>query len=237
MKSHTNTNHEQRRSELAELRRELRDKQGYLSDDSEELWKAISQWILESYNVPVGSLQTKVQTEMAELQDDPLHKMYDHADVDDGEEAFPKRCKGCPHYGVQCPPLARYHPKKTFERILDESEDDDELQAELSAYAAKHHCSVLQEIISEWERGYANFLSRGEQLRTLLNADIKGIDLETVNGLELEFESPGDALSSPATPSPSTAAGHGDEPPAEAAERIETVTESIMTEDETEGEA
>ncbi|WP_276257221.1 hypothetical protein [Halomontanus rarus] len=240
----THSSGERRRTELAELRRELRDKQSYLNDGREDLWEAISQWLLESHNVPIGSLRTMVRTELASLQDDPLHKMYDHPEVDDGTEAFPDKCKTCPHYGVQCPVLARHVSKQTLERIFDEADDDDELQAGLSPYAAKHHCHVIQDTISEWETGYAEFLSRGERLRILLNADIKGIDLDDLDGgFEIAFSESGETADS--TPTNPTAGLDGlgletipepDGPPPEDAQRIAEVTDALMN-DEEEGEA
>lgn len=243
----THANGERRRSELSELRRELRDKQSYLSDDSERLWADISRWLLESYDIPVGSLRTMVRGELAELQEDPQHKLYDHPDVDDGEAAFPDACKGCPHYGVQCPVLARHVSKQTLERIFDEAEDDDELQGRLSSFAAKHHCHVIQTTISEWEDGYAAFLSEGEMLRMRLNADIKGIDLEELGpdiGRALSDDE--DAPSDSPTTVPDTGSSEADlvpdstlgaeGPPDEVADRVAAVTQSLMAEEE-EGDA
>lgn len=171
---------DQRRTEVAELRRELRDKQSLLSDDRDDLWARISEWLVESYNTPVGSLRTKVRTRLADLQENPQHKLYDHPEVDRGEDAFPAACEGCPHYGVQCPVLARRTSKQTLARIFEEAADDDELQQRLAEYAADHHCQVIQQELEEWQTGYAQFLARGEQLRIELNADIAGIDLDDV---------------------------------------------------------
>lgn len=251
---------EHRKSELAEIRRELREKQSYLSDGSEDLWAAISQWLLESYNTPVGSLRTKVRGALAALQDDHEHKMYDHPEVDEGSEAFPDRCKGCPHYGVQCPVLARHVSKQTLERIFDEAEDDDELQGRLSRYAAKHHCQVIQAEIGEWETGYSEFLSRGERLRLELNADINGIDLDDV-GVDIEAALAGDAdadgdgagggvgtAASGAQVPAAVADGAGsavglqddvggEGPPEEVAERVGAIEQSLMSEDDEEAES
>lgn len=242
------TSGRQRRSELTELRRDLRDKQSYLDDDSEDLWVEISQWLLRSYNAPVGSLRTMVRSRLAELQEDPQHKMYDHPDVDRGEEAFPDDCKGCPHYGVQCPVLARYNTKQTYERIFDESEDDDELQGRLSELAANNHCHVIQNTVSEWESGYAQFLAEGERLRVELSAEINGVNIEEVApdlGKLMAGDEEGDS-----EPSLTSADGNDpggtpeldgvlddDTPPEEAAERIDEVTERLMQEEDEEAEA
>ena len=244
------TSGEQRRSEVAELRRELRDKQSYLSDGREELWAEISRWLMESYNTPVGSLRTKVRSRLAELQEDPQHKMYDHPEVDEGTEAFPEDCKGCPHYGVQCPVLARHISKKTLARHFDEAEDDDELQGRLSRFAADNHCKVIQEEIDDWQTGYAQFLQKGERLRMELNADINNIDLDDVRpGIKesLDGEGDGDAAETPTSDtlvpaggmdgSPPDADVDGDTPPDEVADRVAAVADSLMSDDGEEGEA
>lgn len=244
------TSGEQRRSELSELRRELRDKQSYLSDGSDDLWRDISRWLLESYNAPVGSLRSMVLSTLAELQSDHQHRMYDHPNVDHGTDAFPDSCKGCPHYGVQCPVLARHHSKQTFQRIFDQAEDDDALQGKLAAFSAKHHCHVLQETLSEWEEGYAQFLSQGEQLRTLLNADIKGIDISPDDlNPETWSEPTTEASEKPSTsefpiadavgvPPDDDDVGMVDETmPEDVAQRVANISDSLMAEDGEETEA
>jgi hypothetical protein len=239
---------EHRRSELAELRRELRDKQNYL-DDNDDLWAEIALWLYQSHDAPVGSLRTKVRSRLAELQEDPQHKLYDHPGVDDPEAAFPDACENCPHYGVECPVLARYTTKKTLERHFDEADDDTELQGRLSQYAADHHCEVMQTAISEWESGYSQFLERGERLRMELNAAIKGIDLaETAPELAAALNAAagadagaGDAPSATETAVADVAAGgaamavadgRGEGPPPEDAERVAEISQSIMADDE-----
>lgn len=246
MNSNTTTG-EQRRSELTELRRELREKQSYLDDDREDLWADISRWLLQSYNAPVGSLRTMVRSKLAELQENPQHKLYDHPEVDQGEEAFPEDCKGCPHYGVQCPVLARHITNQTLERIFDEAEDDVDLQGKLSSYAADHHCQVIQDQISKWETGYEEFLSEGERLRMELLADINGHDLDGL-GLDVERALAADADGHdrgdvPAPVAGSDAAGGtlkaaaDGGPPDEAADRIAALTDDLMTEEGEEGDA
>lgn len=233
------TSKEQRRSELRDIRQELKQDLDYLDDEYDDLWKRANQWVQRSWELPVDSLATHVRTRLDDMKETPDHKMWDHPGVDDGEEAFPDECDGCPHYGVQCPIEIRYFTTKRFQRFLEESEDDDELHRKLSDLASDKHCQVLQEALEEWKDDYSEFLQEGEQLRMEVKAAVTRADIDP-DELDEIIGGVGDAGNGH-EPSPTSGNGHeptgGGTPPDDVAAEVENLRQSLMTEDEEDAEA
>lgn len=163
-----------RRTELQEIRMDLRETHTYLRDDEDNtaLWRAMAVWLQLSHDQPVGSVRSLVRQEFMSLNNTPEHRMFDHEGVEDGEDAFPDACSGCPHYGVACPILAQWSGEKRLKRVLNADVDDETVQQQLSELAADKNCHVLSDILGEWGEGYRTFAQLGEVLRTEANAAV-----------------------------------------------------------------
>jgi hypothetical protein len=244
------TTNQTARSELAELRSELRQKHDWVKDDK-QLWVEISVWLQAASKQPDGSVTALVQRRLQELTSKPEHKMFPHSDVDEPEDAFPEDCEGCPHYGVQCPMTARKTSADKLERIIEEAEDDDELQSRLYAFANRQNCHVIPDLLDERAKTYRKLLSWGEELRRRLVATTSDMNLEEVDidaSLLDQFDIDPEEFGMTAedlktTPSKngngiapasvlsgggSSASGMNADPPAEAAERIRAITDEVM---------
>lgn len=252
-----------RRTELSEIRSDLRENHAYLNDEDNTLWKAIAVWLQLSHDRPVGSVRTLVQTSFMALTDNPDIRMFDHEGVDEGEDGFPDACKGCPHYGVQCPILARHAGKKRLDRILSADVDDETVQRDLSELASDKHCHVLKSILDSWGDGYRQFVRLGEVLRTLASASVRdeyndALDLtplepdEILEFLQIEYQTEsglkeavretvdggsgtGSMLPSDgATAFDTSSAMFGDGPDPEDAHIVDNITDDLMTDDDEE---
>jgi len=51
------------------------------------------------------------------------YRMYDHDRVENGEDAFPDACEGCPHYGGGCPIITWRSPQEELDRIAESATD------------------------------------------------------------------------------------------------------------------
>ena len=238
------------RTELSELRRELRRKQDWVKDD-DQLWMEISVWLQASAKQPAGSVGALVRRRLQELTKKTEHKMYAHRGVDEPEEAFPDECKGCPHYSVQCPMTARKTTADKLKRLIRTAEDDDELETWLLEFANRHDCHVIPDALNERSRKYRKLLSKGEELRRRLNAhtsDTNLDDLEMDPDLLDEFgidpsefgidesELGGTTTATPDVASTADAKGMNATPPADAAATIAEVTAELEAEDDEDAE-
>lgn len=216
---------EHKQSELREIRSELRRKQSWIDDD-EELYQEVTLWILESHDLPMGSIQARIQSRLLSLQDQPKHKLRPHRGVDDAEEAFPEECEDCTHYGGRCPILAKKVGRDTLERHFNEAESDEELLGRLSQFAGKHHCEVLVDEIERGQSQYREFVKSGEHLRARVNANVSDMDLTTLDETAVGIdEEGGEAVIQ------DTAESMQNIPSEDVAERVAEVTESVTSDD------
>ncbi|WP_135306356.1 hypothetical protein [Haloarcula amylovorans] len=179
---------EHKQSELREVRSDLREKQSWIPDGHEALYRATSEWIQRSYDLPMGSIQARVRSRLLGLQKEPKHKFRPHRGVDDPEEAFPDECEDCTHYGGRCPVLAKKVGQDTLERYFETANSDEELLGLLTQFASKRSCVVLKDEIESGQGQYREFVKVGEQLRTRVNAVVSDIDLGDIEDDDLPFD-------------------------------------------------
>lgn len=215
---------EHKQSELREIRSDLREKQTYIPDGHEALYRAVADWIQRSYDLPMGSIQARVRSRLLGLQQKPQHKFRPHRGVDDAEEAFPDACEGCTHYGGRCPVLAKKVGQDTLERHFDTANSDEELLGRLTQYASQRSCDVLKDEIESGQSQYREFVKEGEKLRTRVNAVVSDIDLGDIEDDDLPFD-----IETPDGPDGGTASAP---PTPEIAEAVAEITEAVTGGDE-----
>lgn len=228
---HTNTNAgtgestlEHKQSELREIRADLREKQAWIPDGHDGLYRAVADWIQGSYDLPMGSIQARVRSRLLGLQQKPQHKFRPHRGVDDPEEAFPDECEDCTHYGGRCPVLANKLGQDTLERHFDTADSDEELLGLLTQYASKRSCDVLKDEIESGQGQYREFVKEGEQLRTRVNAVVSDIDLGDIEDDDLPFD-----IDTPGGPD----GGRVSTPPTDdIAEAVADITAAVTGDDE-----
>ncbi|WP_135823086.1 hypothetical protein [Halostella litorea] len=230
------------RSELQEIRRELRQKHDYVEDDA-QLWWEISLFLEQTATHHDGSVRTLVKQTLAQLQSDPKHKLYDHRGVDNPEAAFPEACEGCPHYGIQCPVVTRKSVTDTLDRLYEQYEGD-ALVSELFDLANQHDCHVLQGTLDSYDQDERQYLAKGQELRRRATAHItnddqigQDLDADLLDDLDIdpaEFGiDPENVEDLSATPA--AVANNGDtSPPPGVAERVEATTAAVRGDDEDE---
>lgn len=221
---------EHKQSELREIRSELREKQPWIPDEETALYQQVSEWILASHDLPMGSIQARVQSRLMALQETPKHKLRPHRGVNDPEEAFPDDCEGCTHYGKRCPVLANKLGRDTLERHYDEAESDEDLLGRLSQFASRKHCDILKAEIESGQTQYRQFVKKGERLRARVNAAVSDIDLSGLDEDAIALGENGELSGAETGPS------MGEFPSEEVAEKVAAVTEQITSDDE-EGES
>jgi hypothetical protein len=232
------------RSELQDLRKELRRRHDYVEDDK-TLWWEISLFLEQTATHHDGSVRTLVKRRLAELQQDPKHKMYPHRGVDAREEAFPDDCDGCPHYGVQCPVVTRKSVTDRLDRLFEQYEGD-QLVSELLDIANQHNCHVLKEVLTNYDQDERQYLAKGQELyrravQHSSDSDAADLDLnaETMEelGIDLaEFGLDEDDLDDADGLPTSSGAGGRTSPPPEVAEKVEDVSATVRGESDDEDE-
>ncbi|NHN50029.1 hypothetical protein G9464_20890 [Halostella sp. JP-L12] len=240
----TQSDQSPKRTELDELRSELRRRHDHVEDDS-QLWWEISLFLEQTATHHDGSVRTLVKQSLAELQKDPKHKMYPHRGVDTPEEAFPDACEGCPNYGVQCPVLTRKPVTDTIERLMEQYEGD-QLVSELYDVANQHECHILRQTLTEYDEGERQFLAKGQELyrRAVANTSTSeatqlDLDPETMEELDIDLSEfglteedlEGDGITTTASSGVSTT------PPPEQAKMVQAATEAVTSDDEDEDDS
>jgi len=82
-------------SNLEWLRKTLQRRAKHIQDD--ELKRRAVRWIQQSLQVPASTVSDYIDHQLSEMEAE--YRMYDHDRVENGEDAFPDACEGCPHYG------------------------------------------------------------------------------------------------------------------------------------------
>jgi len=82
-------------SNLEWLRKTLQRRVKHIQDD--ELKRRAVRWIQQSLQVPASTVSDYIDHQLSEMEAE--YRMYDHDRVENGEDAFPDACEGCPHYG------------------------------------------------------------------------------------------------------------------------------------------
>lgn len=128
-----------------------------------ELQDEVLDWMDDADQVPASSVLSHVEQRLAEFETN--HEMY-AVDVD-GESYFPDDCSDCEHYGVACPVLTKREEQIERERLRDRLADasEEEVKRELRRYGGRTGCTVIIELIDEWETDYESLLERGRDLR------------------------------------------------------------------------
>jgi len=66
----------------------------------------------QSLQVPASTVSDYIDHQLSEMEAE--YRMYDHDRVENGEDAFPDACEGCPHYGGGCPIITWRSPQRSW---------------------------------------------------------------------------------------------------------------------------
>lgn len=114
---------------------------------SEELRKEVTAFLMDAHDLPSSSTEDYISNRLATLR--AQNEMFRTPDHDDGTEAFPEDCEGCPHYGVRCPVIKDSAKRRRRDEIMSSADDEDELRRRLRDLALDNECHVLLEALSE----------------------------------------------------------------------------------------
>jgi len=105
----------------------------------------------QSLQVPASTVSDYIDHQLSEMEAE--YRMYDHDRVENGEDAFPDACEGCPHYGGGCPIITWRSPQEELDRIA-ESATDGTTFKEIRGLATLHDCHRIPTWITQWETRY-----------------------------------------------------------------------------------
>jgi hypothetical protein len=150
------------------LRDSLRDTLPYIDDV--DLKTRVIEWLKASHEIPAGQLDEHIEAQLAALEAE--YKMYNHDGVDDGIEAFPDACEGCPHYGGGCPVVTQSTPQQKLKQIAEETETQADFAREIRNLARQYECHRIPEWLAEWNDRYKTQIAEGWELFEATNITI-----------------------------------------------------------------
>jgi len=106
----------------------------------------------QSLQVPASTVSDYIDHQLSEMEAE--YRMYDHDRVENGEDAFPDACEGCPHYGGG---LSDYYVALATRgagsnRRVGHGRHD--VQKEIRGLATLHDCHRIPTWITQWETRY-----------------------------------------------------------------------------------
>ena len=165
MSAHTDSNQTNTESDstnhgeesLEWLRGELHDRVDYIEDP--ELKQRTIAWIQASFNIPAGDIYQHIETRIADIEAE--YKMYAHDGVEEGADAFPDQCEGCPHYGGGCPMITQSIPQDKLSQIADDAETQAKFKRGIRKLARRYECHRIPEWVAEWNNRYKSIIGDG----------------------------------------------------------------------------
>lgn len=149
------------RSELAEIRRDLRDMRWYIDDA--ELRDAVNEWLDESYDESdADTAREFVEAALTRMLS--RHPMYHAPGLNRPEDGFPDECQGCQHATGACPVLLDDTEVRWRERALAEAETEEEARRIYQRQAIDVDCHRIPDLLEAWETDHAAFIRRGQSL-------------------------------------------------------------------------
>ena len=158
------------------LRGALRDRVDYIEDP--ELKQRTISWIQASFNIPAGDIDQHIEARLAELEAE--YKMYAHDGVEEGTDAFPDQCEGCPHYGGGCPIVTQSVPQDKLTQIADEADTQAEFKRGIRNLARRYECHRIPEWVAEWNTRYESTIVEGWDIYHALGIDIGETDASEI---------------------------------------------------------
>lgn len=156
-------------SELAEIRRDLREMRWYLEDP--ELRERVSEWIDKSHDeADADTARQYLETELNSIL--ATNAMYHTPDLNRGEDGFPDRCADCRHYGSACPVLLDDTEVRWRERELEQAETEQEARRIYQQQAIDVSCQLIPDLLETWDNQHADFIREGQQILSSVEDEI-----------------------------------------------------------------
>lgn len=167
------------RSEIAEIRRDLREMRFYLDD--RDLREAVNAWIDESHDKSdADTAREFVERELNQMLVE--YEMYNAPDLGRGEAGFPSECEDCRHYGAACPVLLDEAETRWRSRKLEQAETEQDARRVYEEQAVDVSCKRIPRILETWDNRYADFVREGQQLLSRVEEDLR--DEDPVEGVD-----------------------------------------------------
>jgi len=170
------------------LRNEMQIRLMYIEDS--EMKGRVLDWIEASFDIRAASVEGHIEARLGEVES--KNKMYNHDGVDEGTEAFPDDCEGCPHYGGGCPIVTQKAPKQKIEQLAEEADSPTEFKRGLRRIAGRYECHRISELMSEWDNEYKSLAVEGIRLYREIATDIEIGETDS-DGLEPKVDLQADA--------------------------------------------
>jgi len=154
------------------LRTTLQRRVKHIQDD--DLKRKDVRWIQQSLQVPASTVSDYVDHQLSEMEAD--HRMYNHDRVENGEDAFPDACEGCPHYGGGCPIVTQRSPQEELDRIAESVTDGAAFKREIRSLATLHDCHRIPAWITQWETRYEGLVEEGWDIYLSIEVDVGMMD-------------------------------------------------------------
>jgi hypothetical protein len=132
------------------------------------------EWIQASFEIPAGTVDEHIESKLAAIEAE--YKMYNHDGVDDGAEAFPDACEGCPHYGGGCPVVTQSVPQERLKQIAVDAESPSEFKRGIRNLARLYECHRIPEWLSEWNDDHRIHAVEGFEIYREINVDLGEMD-------------------------------------------------------------
>jgi len=159
-------------SNLEWLRKTLQRRVKHIQDD--ELKRRAVRWIQQSLQVPASTVSDYIDHQLSEMEAE--YRMYDHDRVENGEDAFPDACEGCPHYGGGCPIITWRSPQEELDRIAESATDGTTFKREIRGLATLHDCHRIPTWITQWETRYEGLVEEGWDIYLSIEIDVGLMD-------------------------------------------------------------
>lgn len=131
-----------------------------------ELRSQVTEFLMESADLPPATAREHIAQELHDIRSE--HAMRRETGMTDPEQAFPDRCRGCPHYGVRCPVLTETRAIDRRKRIFRETDSPIELRRRLREYAIDYDCGVIKDAIDDLVEDHQPLLVEGHTLLMLV---------------------------------------------------------------------
>jgi len=160
-------------SNLEWLRKTLQRRVKHIQDD--ELKRRAVRWIQQSLQVPASTVSDYIDHQLSEMEAE--YRMYDHDRVENGEDAFPDACEGCPHYGGAVRPIITWRsPQEELYRIAESATDGTTFKREIRGLATLHDCHRIPTWITQWETRYEGLVEEGWDIYLSIEIDVGLMD-------------------------------------------------------------
>jgi len=126
--------------------------------------------------IPTGASEHRldyIDHQLSEMEAE--YRMYDHDRVENGEDAFPDACEGCPHYGGAVRLLRGARHKRSW--IESPSRPRTARRSkEKFGLATLHDCHRIPTWITQWETRYEGLVEEGWDIYLSIEIDVGLMD-------------------------------------------------------------